>query len=60
MNLHTGPSLHHLSVPRVIPLGLCSQAAVTVEKGSVNLISTEVLIVDNSTTCHLLRDIRIR
>lgn len=51
-----------LSITRICilyPWECCSQAAVVVEKGSVKLIPTEVLIVDNSIMCHLPGDICI-
>ena len=51
-----------LSITRIyvlFPWECYSQAAVIVEKGSVKLIPTEVLIVDNNIICHLLRDICI-
>lgn len=49
------PSITKMYV--LFPWECCSQAAVIVEKGSVKLIPTEVLIVDNNIMCHLLRDI---
>lgn len=51
-----------LPITRIYVLFLwecCSQTAVIVGKGSVKLNPTEVLIVDNSIRCHLLRDICI-